>query len=543
MDLKNRYTNFDLLRIPISLSYKSEYFYRTTIGATLSIVGFFVVIIYFIIKLIALIKKSSFTVITNEFQSPNESINFTNTPFLFSLTDSDGNPLELNSKIFDFSVVFSNYEQNFDQYGNSNIKHIEKEIEIDRCDNINSYLEHPSFKNSNLSSFKCIKPQQDLTIDGVFAGVNGYKSFKVNLKKCNNLTHNCYDSDYIDSIISNSRLVVIYIGYKTNFYSSSNNDLEEIIYSRSVPLSSFFNKRVFLYMSVVKYKLYDNLFLNYKKEKIYFINKDMRIEYRPIHDINVNDTFYNNVYGFFAFVYDGNVIEYTKRVEKFGDIISYIGNFFNIILTLFRIINNYFSNKILFIDIFSNFFIEKRVENKKKVAHLDNSSLFVLCKNKINQLKLNSKTQEKSINNNIKSNFNFNSSVGDKIIENNQKIVNKNTLKNDKNKIGIKSILSIKPKKISKKKNINFLRKLRVYYLCPLCFIKNKKNSNNIHSINKRICNTFSLENYFDFLKISKNLNKIKNEKLTDFNYEHKSNKGNYTDNKCREQINIIFNK
>ena len=108
MDLKNRYTNFDLLRIPISLSYKSEYFYRTTIGATLSIVGFFLVIIYFIIKLIALIKKSSFTVITNEFQSPNESINFTNTPFLFSLTDSDGNPLELNSKIFDFSVVFSN---------------------------------------------------------------------------------------------------------------------------------------------------------------------------------------------------------------------------------------------------------------------------------------------------------------------------------------------------------------------------------------------------------------------------------------------------
>lgn len=247
MDLKKKYKHLDFLRVPISLSYKKEYLYRTYVGSTLTIAGFLIILIYFIIKLNEVIKKTSFTVIANEFQSPNDTINFTNTPILFSLTDSEGNPVELNSKLFEFSVVFSDYVQNFDQNGNSNIKHIEKEIEIDRCDKINSSLDLSFFNGYNISSFKCIKPCQDIILSGIFGDINGYSSFKINLKKCNNLTHNCYDNDYIESIISNSRLVVVYLGYKTNFYSTTKNDIEKIICSRSVPLSSFFNKRVFLY--------------------------------------------------------------------------------------------------------------------------------------------------------------------------------------------------------------------------------------------------------------------------------------------------------
>ena len=536
MDLKKKYKHLDFLRVPISLSYKKEYLYRTYVGSTLTIAGFLIILIYFIIKLNEVIKKTSFTVIANEFQSPNDTINFTNTPILFSLTDSEGNPVELNSKLFELSVVFSDYVQNFDQNGNSNIKHIEKEIEIDRCDKINSSLDLSFFNGYNISSFKCIKPCQDIVLSGIFGDINGYSSFKINLKKCNNLTHNCYDNDYIESIISNSRLVVVYLGYKTNFYSTTKNDIEKIICSRSVPLSSFFNKRVFLYMSLVKYKLYDNLFFNMKKEKIYFINKDMRIEYRPIQDINPNDTYYNNVFGFFAFVYDGNVIEYTKRVEKFGEIISYIGNLFNILLTIFRIINNHFSNRILFVDIFNNFFFEKMMKNNNKFVHLDNSSFFALSKNKTNSLKLYSKAQEKSIN----SNLNFNSVFEERVIENKKKIINLNSLNYD-NKTGVKNMLSIKSKK-SEMEKIHFLKVIKLYYLCPLCLIKNKNNLNYIYSINNSICNTFSIENYIDFIKTTKNLNKIKKEKLHDFNYERRI-KNNYTDKNLKEEINKIFNK
>ena len=37
-----------------------------------------------------------------------------------------------------------------------------------------------------------------------------------------------------------------------------------------------------------------------------------------------------DILAYFSLVYDGNVLEYTKKVKKIGEIISYIGNLFNI---------------------------------------------------------------------------------------------------------------------------------------------------------------------------------------------------------------------
>ena len=105
-------------------------------------------------------------------------------------------------------------------------------------------------------------------------------------------------------------------------------------------------------MTLVKYNLYDNIFRNSKKETIYYINRAIIIENEPIKD----ESYDKDTLAYYSFVYDGNVVEYTKKVKQIIDAISYIGNLFNIMLTLFRIINNFFSNKILFIDIFYKFF-------------------------------------------------------------------------------------------------------------------------------------------------------------------------------------------
>ena len=193
-----RYNNFDLLKIPISLSYKKEYLFKTFVGATLTIAAFFIILIYFIYKIIHLVKKTNFSIITNEYQSPTETINFKNIPILFSLTDEDSNPIQLNSKIYDFSVVFSNYIQHFDNYGNSNVTHVEQDIEIDKCDNIRDSLDLSLLDGYNISSFKCIKPGQDLVLRGIFGDIAGYQGFKINIKKCDNLTQNCYDNDYVE---------------------------------------------------------------------------------------------------------------------------------------------------------------------------------------------------------------------------------------------------------------------------------------------------------------------------------------------------------
>jgi len=532
MSFINSYNNFDLLRIPISLSYKNKYLYRTFIGASLTIIGAIIIVVYFIVKLIGTFQKKTFAIISNEFQNPKASINFTNIPILFALADNNGNPLELNPKIVDFSVVLSEYVRNFDKNGNSQILYSENEIEIDRCDKLNDSIDFSYFSEYNLSDFKCIKPFQNLSINGTYGDIiNGYKSLKINIKKCNKLIEECYDSEYIETIISNSRFIIVYSGHKTNFYNKSEKDIEKAIYSRSISLSPVFCKKVFYYMTLVKFQLYDNVLFGNKKEEIYFINRDMFYEFTPISNININDINEGDALAFFSFVYDGNMIEYTKKVEKLGEIISYVGNLFNIMLTIFKIINNYFSNKILFFDIFYRFFFEEKFKKKEnKNIQIDNSNLFLFANKKVSSIKINTKTQDKSNN----SNLNFNSYFDDKSIENQNNINNSN----NPNKLGLKKVLSFKTKSIEKEKN-NFSRHSKLYYLCPLCIIKHKKNLKHLIEIKNSICYCFSLESFNDFLKIKKSFNIIKKENMNDFLFQNRSH---FSDKNIRAKINRILN-
>ena len=76
--------------------------------------------------------------------------------------------------------------------------------------------------------------------------------------------------------------------------------------------------------------MYDNIFANNKREQTYYLNRDMLLEYLPITKINDNETY--NAYStdnfaYFSFVYDGNVLEYTKKVKKLSEIISYMESF------------------------------------------------------------------------------------------------------------------------------------------------------------------------------------------------------------------------
>jgi hypothetical protein len=534
-DLK--YTNFDLFTIPISLSFKQKYQYRTFIGASLSILCFVFLMIFFIIKLNQILKKSIFSITSNEFQNPKASIDFTNIPILFSLADNNGNSKELDPKIFHFSVVLSEYVQDVEDNGNSHIIYKEKEIEIDRCDNLNDSIDFSEFSEYNISYFNCIKPYQNLTINGKYGDViNGYKSLKINLKKCNNIIENCYDNKYIDSYIANTKFLIAYLGNKNNFYNFNQKDIEKTVYSRSISLSPSLCKKVIYYTTLVKYELYDNLLLNKKKEKNYFINRDMFIEFNPT--LDSEDPNENNILAFFAFVYDGNMIEYTKKVEKIGEVISYIGNLFNIMLTILRIINNYISNKILFIDVFYQFFFDERFKKKPKNVHFDNSNAF-LINNKLNSLKINAKTQEKSNN----SNQIFNSVLlEDKSLNNinlnNSNNNNSNLNNSNNNKNALKRILTNKSIKIEKEKK-KFLKESKFYYLFPMWIIKSKKNLNHLMVIKNSVCNSFSLENFLELLKIKKCINGIRKEKIHDL-LEYK--KSHNSDKNIRSEINKIFN-
>ena len=66
----------DFLKFPTSLNYKNEYCYETNIGAALSIIFFFIIIALTSYELLLLFKKTSFTLISNQFIDISQTIDF-----------------------------------------------------------------------------------------------------------------------------------------------------------------------------------------------------------------------------------------------------------------------------------------------------------------------------------------------------------------------------------------------------------------------------------------------------------------------------------
>ena len=98
---KDRFKRYDFLNIPISLSYKSEYFYSTNMGAGLTIFFILIIIILITYEIIILYKKSSFSLISNQYTDLLQSIDFSETPIFFQITNSNNKIMELDNKLFE----------------------------------------------------------------------------------------------------------------------------------------------------------------------------------------------------------------------------------------------------------------------------------------------------------------------------------------------------------------------------------------------------------------------------------------------------------
>ena len=104
-------------------------------------------------------------------------------------------------------------------------------------------------------------------------------------------------------------------------------------------------------------------------------------------DLDPTSTLSNNEYtiAYISFHFGGIILETRKQVQTLLESLSIIGNIFNIILTLFKIINNYYSNKILFVDIFNSVFFakEKALFNIKDNNNIRLNNNFNLKKSNI----------------------------------------------------------------------------------------------------------------------------------------------------------------
>ena len=477
---KNWLKKCDFLNIPTSLSYKNEYFYATYIGGVLTIIFFIIIMVITFIQAIILSKKSSFKLISNQYTDLSQKIDFSQTPVLFQMINDKGKIIEMDNKLFE--LVAYNMEQTITLYENGTRKRRVKNtrLELEKCDKIFSN-DAEYYSELNLSRYLCIKPEQNLTAFGLLGDMaKPYKGIRIYINKCSG--SDCYDDDVIAEKFHNVKFFVTYLSLSSNMFTLKGEDIKYQLYTKFCSLSPSILKKIVFTYDIGRFYLYNNILFKNRISFNYILGNDVSIDV----DLDPTSTLKSSEYtiAYISFHFGGNVIETRKEVQTIFESLSIIGNIFNIILTIFKVINTYYANKVLFVDIFKNiFFAKKMTFNIKENIHLNNFKRSSLSRNK---------------NCDLSEQLYFNNDGNKK---NSIKSLSKNANSNSKNSS------TKKKSRVSFENKKHFTKiKLLYYYILPLWVSRRSKTINSIYSIKDRICGYFSIEKIHELIKFKEAL-------------------------------------
>ena len=495
----------DFLNVPTSLSYKNEYFYITKVGAILTILLFFIIMTIITYETILLYKKTSFTLISNQYTDLSQTIDFSQTPFLFEITNNYGQNFDIQNKLFELEAYDMEMTIKIGEDGTKIRTITNTKLEFEKCDKI--FANMSEYSELNLSRFICIKPGHNLTAYGLIGDMNNpFKGIRMYINKCKG--QNCYDTNEIVKQINNVKFIVTYLSLSTNMFYLNSNNIKYQLFSKYFSLSTNILKKIIFTYDIGRFYLYNNVMFRNKLSFDYILGNDYYMDF----DLDPTSTIHSNEYTLasLSFHYGGNVLETRKEVQTIFEAISIVGNYFNIILTIFKVINSYYANKILFVDIFRTIFFGKENNNSKGNIHLN-------IYKKLN--KNNSLSNKKNMD--ISEEINLN-------------LKRKNSLRSIN-----KRILPIKGPNIKKKskfcienkKNIT-KNKLIYYYLIPLWVLRRNKAFKSIYLIKDRICGYFSIEKINELIKFKENF-EDKSIKSKEYNTEFLKNKNNNYERNC----------
>ena len=502
------FRRYDLLNVPTSLSYKNEYFYATNVGATLTIFFFIIIITLISYEITILYQRSSFTLISNQYTDLLQSIDFSETPILFQIINSNNRIMKLDKKLFE--LVAYNMESLTITYTNGTRRRTVKNtrVELENCDKIN--LNDSEYSELNLSDFICIKPGQNMTAFGLLGDKNNpYKGLRIYINKCSG--PDCYNNSIIEDQFHNAKFYLYYLSLSSNMFYLNNNDIKYQLFTKFCSLSVNVLKKIVFTFDIGRFHLYNNILFKNNVSVNYLLGNDYSLDV----DIDPTSTLKGDEYtiAYISFHYGGKILETIKQVKTVFESLSTIGNIFNIILTIFKVINNYYSNKILFVDIFNNVFFTKE---------------------KLNFCFTNNFNFKSSININAKNNQNKKIMLDDSGQIAFSSLINSNK-NNSIKQITNKMKFGLMPKRKSKaefdRKGKVKTIKLMYYYILPLCILKRNSNFANIYKIKDKICGYFSIEKINELIKFKENLEdrslKTKNKNIEVIKVNNKYDKSN----------------
>ena len=480
----------DFLNVPMPLSYKNEIFYSTNVGAFLTIIGVILIIGLSSYEIKLLYSKSSFKIISNQYTDLSEKLDFSKNPLLFQLANDRGEVIETDDKLFQLNAY--DIELSIEKVNNERrLKVTTSKLELESCDKVlSNRSEYTSYLN--LSKYICFKSGQNLTSYGLLGDTNnGFKGFRVEINKCSGSPY-CYEHSFVIKKLQNTKFIVNYLSLKANIYNLDNDHITYQLYSKACSISTNVLKKIYFYYNIGKFDLYNSIIYKSKSSFDYITLNSQNIDI----DLDSSSTITNNIntLAYISFQYSGNVLEVSKEVERLFDTVVMIGNIFNILLTIIRIINNYYSNKILFADIFVDFFFNKDKANNNKGNIIYTFNRFK---------KANNYTKNK-----IK-----NLDISDEIGMN--KDINKLSIQKRSNK----SVILLSDKNNTINSQIIFEKnKIIYYYFIPYCILRKTKVFNSLYLINNKISSYFSIEKISELIKFKTYLELIEKEKKIKMN-------------------------
>lgn len=489
---------FDFFQMPISLSFKGNITYQTNFGGVLTIIGIIIIILLSIFGIEDLISKRHFSIVLEEYEDLNEPINLTNIPFAFILTDSQGQILKNDSKLFTIKI-FHIKTNNDDIIEETN-------IEFSSCKNyINDLIE---IKRYNLDNYICINPKQNLLLKGRKNNLNEYQTIKIYINKCDNKSNNCYEHSYIDKKLSNAIFKFYYLGYYIN---QNENKINTNLYCSSMILSINYIKQFSYILQKVNFILSDS-FPRKSKQSNFYIFKEYNLD---IEDKTLNTS---SLIACLNFDTNGYIIKLTKKLKNLWDTLFEIGGLLNIILGILKILYNYVAKKILMFDIFENF-DEIESNNEKKLQNV--SRVFLANENKINTLK-NNANKRRRVENYCEFKLNDNSNVLINKSSNILNVYNENAISpickkvksshyNTNNKIQVKNFVKFNLKVTTPILKTVIPENQKIFiYLCPTLISRKAHFINDIFNSWDKIVQRISIENFLKLNTIETLIHKIK---------------------------------
>ena len=492
----------DLFENPITLSYNENCFYKTNIGGFLSLLDIIIIVGYFVINIEEIIGYNSYTISQIESYNINNIINFTSVPFAFKLTTSNGTDIIYDQKIFTYKIVQINSKNSFYEENN---------IEFENCKNYFQYNEKYSYlKKYNSESLMCIKPNQNLEMKGVFEDtLNEFKGFRIYIIKCNK--ENCFND--MNEKLNDIKFNFYFLGYSIRHNKDFKNILINKLFSYSVNLSRNYIKKYYFNFKSSTYNYYNGNLYNSINTKYFFLYDKYTL------DIENNNNI-NNVIAYFSFNNKGTNIEYTKKCISIWNIIDKFGGLMYVIITISKIINNFISRKILFIDLYENIDIKespkttnylssKQYENNHLIMSIDNLRKPNLVLNNTKENNCYDMSSENfknfktvlfnpnrlNIRRNIINNNDYQKSkFGSCVLNNNVRLIGNNLITNN--------IINNQKKK---KKEI-IKKHLYFFFIFPSCIIERTKTFEYLPKIKKQVSQYYSIENFAKVVELEKHL-------------------------------------